>query len=225
MKLPLPPKTLLIFVGSFLLINVAMYFLLKSTQPKSAIPTLTQKSASSDSAVHEPTPTSAALPPPVAETKKDTGEPGGATAEEPEEVTVPVPTVTEAEEVSSEFAEMPEDIDELQEQEEPVAESTESDEMDTEEYASEENGSDIQAEEVAEAVTEGNPKQIQRLAKLLESMKPQQAALIVTRLPDETIVTLFMRMRERPAAKILALLPLDQAARVSHRMLHMVSSG
>jgi len=38
-------------------------------------------------------------------------------------------------------------------------------------------------------------------------------------------VALFMRMRERPAAKIMALLPVEQAARVSFLMSGMVASG
>ncbi|MFH1011593.1 MAG: hypothetical protein V1784_10220 [bacterium] len=229
MKLPLPPKTILLFVGSFLLINVAMYLLLKTTQPKSAIPALTEKSASSDSAAHGSAPTSAAPVPSAAEMKKDTAkaqetspsaaESGGVTFEEPRESTESSPTTAESQEAASELAQKTE------EPKEAAAESEDSDEMDTDDYASEENDSDIQAEDLATAVMEGNPKHIQRLAKLMESMKPQQAALIMTRLSDQTIVTLFMRMRERPAAKILALLPVDQAARVSHLMLHMVSSG
>ncbi|MBM3324447.1 MAG: hypothetical protein FJY66_02135 [Calditrichaeota bacterium] len=223
MKLPLPPKTLLLFVGSFVLINVAMYFLLKATQPKSAIPGLAEKSAVSDSAAHKSEPTLSA-----AEAKRDSAkapetmpsaaESVAATSKEPRESTEPSPMISESQEISSEFEQVPEEGEEV------AAESEASDEMDSDDDALEEEDSDIQAEDLTTAVMRGDPKQIQRLAKLLESMKPQQAALIMTRLADETIVALFMRMKERPAAKILALLPVDQAARVSNLMIHMVSS-
>ncbi len=235
MKMQLPFKTILLFVGSFVLINAAMYFLLKGTQPKSAIPSLSAKSVLSDSTVHG----TAATRPPVqtaAEVKKDTMA-TGATSSPP----APVETATQQEMkeppvtdisgqegsqmAATEPAETYESAGESQGQTEPDAESDESGEPDAQMAPSEEQSNDVEAEDLSNVVTEGDPRQVKRLAKLLEAMKPQQAALIVTRLPEDTIVAVFMRMRERPAAKILALLPVEQAARVSQHMIQMVSSG
>lgn len=85
----------------------------------------------------------------------------------------------------------------------------------------EETNPEDQAMDLADAMETGDPRQLQRLAKLLGAMKPQQAAPIMTRLSDETIVALFMSMQERSAAKVMALLPVEQAARVSNLMTQM----
>jgi flagellar motility protein MotE (MotC chaperone) len=210
MKIHLPVKTILLFVGSFVLINAAMYFLLKATQPKSTIPALSIKSASSDSTAHAAAATSAART--TAEAKKDTM----ATPSETKE-----PPITE----SSGQEESPTVAAESAGEYEPPAESQEQTEPTVEFNESEEPDVNIPAEELSNVATQGDPRQIQRLAKVLEAMKPEQAALIVTRLPEDTIVAVFMKMRERPAAKILGLLPVEQAARVSQLMIQMVSSG
>jgi flagellar motility protein MotE (MotC chaperone) len=223
MKIHLPIKTSLLFVGSFVLINAAMYFLLKGTQPKSTIPAMSIQSSPSDSTVQ-----AAAVTPPAQTTaaaKKDT------TAAQETSPATPVETPTQQETKESPVAESggqeesstatTESAGEYetptgsQEQTEPTAEFNESEEPDV----------NIPAEELSNVATQGNPRQIQRLAKVLEAMKPEQAALIVTRLPDDTIVAVFMKMRERPAAKILALLPVEQAARISQLMIQIVSSG
>jgi len=57
-----------------------------------------------------------------------------------------------------------------------------------------------------------------KLAKMYEAMKPQQAAPIISGLELEIILDIMSRMKERPAAKILAKMDAGLAAQVSTRM-------
>lgn len=57
-----------------------------------------------------------------------------------------------------------------------------------------------------------------KLAKMYEAMKPAQAAPIISALDLDIILDIMGRMKERPAAKILAHMDAGLAAQVSTRM-------
>jgi flagellar motility protein MotE (MotC chaperone) len=57
-----------------------------------------------------------------------------------------------------------------------------------------------------------------KLAKMYEAMKPNQAAPIISALELDVILDIMGRMKERPAAKILASMDAGLAAQVSTRM-------
>jgi len=57
-----------------------------------------------------------------------------------------------------------------------------------------------------------------KLAKMYEAMKPAQAAPILSALELDIILDIMSRMKERPAAKILAHMDAGLAAQVSTRM-------
>lgn len=57
-----------------------------------------------------------------------------------------------------------------------------------------------------------------KLAKMYEAMKPAQAAPIISALDLDIILDIMSRMKERPAAKILANMDAALAAQVSTRM-------
>ncbi|MBU8871877.1 MAG: hypothetical protein KOO60_13505 [Gemmatimonadales bacterium] len=57
-----------------------------------------------------------------------------------------------------------------------------------------------------------------KLAKMYEAMKPAQAAPIISALELDIILDIMIRMKERPAAKILSKMDPGLAAQVSTRM-------
>jgi len=59
---------------------------------------------------------------------------------------------------------------------------------------------------------------VRQLAKIYESMRPENAAPILEKLEEYEIVNILSRMRQRAAGKILARLDPDLAARISHRI-------
>lgn len=63
--------------------------------------------------------------------------------------------------------------------------------------------------------------ELAKLAKMLEGMKPAEAAVIAERLPTDTIVQLVMRMKARSGAKMMASLPVPVAASVAERMTEL----
>jgi flagellar motility protein MotE (MotC chaperone) len=72
-------------------------------------------------------------------------------------------------------------------------------------------------------VLAGDAQQVDKLAKLLESMKPVEAADIISHLTTDQIVALVMKMKERTAGRMLAALPIEQAAQVAERMSRTAS--
>ena len=54
-----------------------------------------------------------------------------------------------------------------------------------------------------------------RLSKIVESMKPADAAAVMNRLNNRTNAELLLSMKQRQAAKILAAMPKDRAAEVA----------
>ncbi len=200
MKKVLSLKTILLFVGSFAVINVAVYFFLKATQPKSAVPALSAQvehpspeESVADSTAH----VSSEPEQPVQQAAEDMSG-SQKPSVQPAEEAVPPPKTTDAVVATEQPAESAAEV-----------------------VVPEETSPENQAMDLADNVEKGDPRQLQRLAKLLGAMKPQQAAPIMTRLSDKTIVALFMSMQERSAAKVMALLPVEQAARVSNLMTQM----
>jgi len=68
------------------------------------------------------------------------------------------------------------------------------------------------------AYAEERERSAARLAKMYEVMRPEQAAPILSTLDLEVIVDVMTRMRERPAARILAEMDAGLAARISTRL-------
>jgi hypothetical protein len=187
------------FLGSFLVINVGMYFFLKSTQPKTAITALQEPSVVSDSTLaHSDVLQDSSLTAtePIAMAGVEAGPPvAEATTEALADahITEPDPEI-ESPDIEPES--------ELETELEPEAAVT--------------------PDEVAEVIT-GDPKQLAKLAKLMDGMKPVDAAAIASRLPVDVIVSLVMKMKDRNAAKMMASLPIEQAARVAMRMSELAS--
>jgi flagellar motility protein MotE (MotC chaperone) len=69
--------------------------------------------------------------------------------------------------------------------------------------------------EAFQAQTKEERARIEKLAAMYESMKPPDAARIVTNLPEELAVRVFTTMTERKAAPILAAMEPLKAARIS----------
>ena len=204
MKDLLSLKNLVIVFGSLVVINVAMFFILKATQPKSAVPELLAEGELTDSTAH--------------------AEHDSAHTEAQEILAEHSDDSLAHDELSadtSKLASAPEDTQET------ITETTHdidtSHAAPTEETVAEQP--EKQAAQLAEAVSAGDIKEFQRLAKLLQAMKPKEAAPIMSHLSDETIVAIFMRMRERSAAKILSLLPIKRSVRISRLMTRMVDQA
>ncbi len=65
---------------------------------------------------------------------------------------------------------------------------------------------------------EERERSVTKLAKMYEAMKPAQAAPIISGLEIDIILDIMARMKERPAAKILAKMDAGLAAQISTRM-------
>jgi hypothetical protein len=204
MKDLLTLKNLIIVLGSVVVINVAMFFILKATQPKSAVPELLAGAEMSDSTTHAEHDSTQPIQDILAEDIKDT------------------PSHDKPKADSSTLASVTKDTHNI------IPETTIEEDtfftvpIEEETFAED---SDEHATQLAEAVSQGDIKQFQRLSKLLQAMKPIEAAPIMAQLSDETIVALFMRMRERSAAKIMSLLPIERSVRISRLMTCMVDQA
>jgi len=67
-------------------------------------------------------------------------------------------------------------------------------------------------------VLAGNGAGIRKLAKIYESMRPEQAAPILTKLKDDEIINILFKMRQRNAAKVIANFDPGLAARITRKM-------
>jgi len=66
---------------------------------------------------------------------------------------------------------------------------------------------------------EGYEKErIQKLAKVCEGMRPEDAAPIISQLDDQTIVEIFLQMDDRRVARILGEMPIDRATEITQRL-------
>jgi len=68
-------------------------------------------------------------------------------------------------------------------------------------------------------------KRISRLAKIFEAMKADEAAPVMAQLSDDVNVSILLKMKERPAAKILSAMPIPRAATISRLISQKVLEG
>jgi hypothetical protein len=211
-----------LFVACFLVINVGMYFFLHSTQP--ALESAMNEAADSTSTVVDSVSVvqSASADSPAAATPVLTPDEHTQLVEALGGVaTEPVDTSIATKSIQSMY-------------EEPVAanEVSELQQPDTDPNLlmagndSEYNTPAIDSAEISpQNLPQSNPKELNKLAKLLEGMKPAEAAAIASRLGIEEIVALVMKMKDRKAAKMMAELPVDKAAQVAERMSEIIAQG
>ena len=195
-----------LFVASFLVINVGVFFFLKATQPKvgARVGDSIAANAQGDSLAQA----SAAHPDSVrtdsTEHAADALVSADTAATSDQAAAVPEPEATQP--AATEETQVPVETALLKPEEEKV----------------DENPVDS-TETVVTAALAGDAQEMAKLAKLLESMKPDEAADIVSHLSTDQIVTLVMKMKDRAAGKMLAALPIEQAARVAERMSQTAS--
>ena len=190
-----------LFVAAFLVINVGMFFFLKATQPK----------------VGHRADTPVALAPvdslaSVAAQSAGTDSSAAAAGE-----VASADSTTDADSVMAALAETTAVIPAADENVTPVVETAAVAEL------SSETPPEAESDEVIEALQAGDAQQVDKLAKLLESMKPIEAADIISHLTTDQIVALVMKMKERTAGRMLAALPIEQAAQVAERMSQTAS--
>lgn len=198
-----------IYLGTFIVLNVGIFFLLKMTQPKSAV---------LDGTLH-----------------------GDSTAISAEDSAL---AIEEAEfdhalEAAEQAVSQATNSEHQGESGQHSSDSSDSTQDEIEAHASSELGADTSLTEVSETEVSGEDSsasaetevnvsespsstaEISKLAKLLEGMKPDEAAVIAERLPTDTIVDLVMRMKSRNGAKMMASLPVPVAASVATRMAEL----
>ncbi len=66
-------------------------------------------------------------------------------------------------------------------------------------------------------------KKIKRLTAVYSSMKPEKAALVITRLELDTIIKMFSRMDEKKVGKILSFLPPENAVTITQALSRQVA--
>ncbi|MFQ5355111.1 MAG: MotE family protein [Mariprofundaceae bacterium] len=66
-------------------------------------------------------------------------------------------------------------------------------------------------------------KKIKRLTAVYSSMKPEKAALVITRLELDTIIKMFSRMDEKKVGKILSFLPPENAVKITQALSRQVA--
>jgi hypothetical protein len=197
-------------LASFAVINVGMFFFLKMTQPKMGARAETaskvEKTLLADSTAHAVTPV-ASEPfhdSTAAVASKDTSgmQP---LAEAPKEQP-PQQPIAEASLATPSTPAMP-----------PAPEpETSVSTVDSTPVATVPDSAATQA--AATPVIQTDSKELGKLAKLLESVKPDEAAAIASQLDIEQIVALVMKMKDRSAGQMLAAMPAEQAAKVALRM-------
>ncbi|MDQ6951398.1 MAG: hypothetical protein Q9M26_07015 [Mariprofundales bacterium] len=67
-------------------------------------------------------------------------------------------------------------------------------------------------------------KKIKRLTAVYESMKPDRAAAVVVGLDLETVIKVFLRMKEKKVGKILSFLPPKNAVVISEALIKRLSN-
>ena len=203
-------KKLLIYAGlfvvSFLVINVGVYFFLKTTPPKvgARVASADSTHAAGDSLAHAGAMHADSMG--TDSLKHETDAHASADPAATREHTLALQKAKEVQPAVNEKTEIPAESAALKPEDEKVdaqpADNTEA---------------------VVSAALAGDAKEMGKLAKLLESMKPDEAADIVSHLSTDQIVTLVMKMKDRAAGRMLAALPIEQAARVAERMSQTAS--
>ena len=209
-------KTIIMMAGgfllSFLVINVGMYFLLKMTQPLP--PQVAQKIQVSDSTTNPVlvADTNATIP---AGIESDTS----AIAEKPimdsAAYGLPQDSLIPASKVKEMMARLLKEQDTTQTQLSEVAAP----------LSTTEGSPDSNQAELRVLMAKGNNfdmNRIARLAKIFEAMKPKQAAPVLSQLDNDVIVLILLKMKERPAAKILGEMSVERAASISRQISQKV---
>ena len=206
MKIPFNKKILMtagLFIACFAVINAGMYFFLQATQPKIGHRAEGPKAQVSADSLKLAATVS------VDSIRRDS------TAE----VTAPVvahDTTTAVNVAASAVAETTVAEAPL----ENVTATVDTPSADENEQLSE-APEETNADEAVSSLESGDSRQMAKLAKLLESMKPAEAADIASHLTTDQIVILVMKMKDRTAGRMLAALPIEQAAQVAERMSQM----
>ncbi|MBL0061183.1 MAG: hypothetical protein IPP40_06795 [bacterium] len=197
-------------MGIFIVLNVGMFFLFKMTQPKSAV--LDAALHGDSTAVHVDDSTLVSDDQEFDEAPESVNDGGEASPEatpidstEKHDTTEPTNDLAKASETSGE-------------QKADVTTDNSDAELAVDEVADSAAASE---DELALNEAPKSTAEISKLAKLLEGMKPSEAAVIAERLPTETIVQLVMRMKSRNGAKMMASLPVPVAASVATRMAEL----
>lgn len=76
-----------------------------------------------------------------------------------------------------------------------------------------------QQEELKAQLEKAKAENYQRLAKIYESMPPEEAASRIEKLDDDTAVTLLLAIKPRQAGKILANITPEKAAQLSKKIV------
>jgi flagellar motility protein MotE (MotC chaperone) len=61
-------------------------------------------------------------------------------------------------------------------------------------------------------------RRVDRLVRIVDKMSPNQVADIFSKLDDDFVVQMLLRMNERNAAKVLTVMPASRAARLSQKI-------
>lgn len=207
-----------IYTGTFVVLNVGMYFLLRMTQPKSEI--LSAVQSDSTASTHDDSL--------IVEQTHEANKPHAGTDSLGHDGAAVSSDSTSAHGTSIEAAATGNETALSKSgpnagQSEAGTENAISAADDGHE-SGEDSADETAEEQDGEVVLTEAPKstaEIAKLAKLLEGMKPDEAAVIAERLPTETIVQLVMRMKSRSGAKMMASLPVPIAASVATKMAEL----
>lgn len=206
--------TIGLYLGTFVILNVAMFFLLKLTQP---VPSPSELAMAHDSTAHGSLSDAAHDSTELAE-HADT------------ELTNAHESATDVSHTNADTAHEEQSADNVTHELAVVAEQapvltdvTDSTHTETPEAEDSLASGDVPAIDDPDVVAESGKSdlEIAKLAKVLEGMKPAEAAVIAERLPTDTIVQLVMRMKARTGAKMMASLPVPVAASVAERMAEL----
>lgn len=210
-------KTIALYGGTFVLLNFAMFLVLKFTQPSPAPSELAFTHADSTG---------------TAESHEESATSESTSHSEHEQAVTDSNSLAATENTSTHTETIALDSIAQTTQGEPhIATTVDSGLVTHDEIAhGTEETAPLQDQEVAldesQDATTGQQEQrstaeIAKLAKLLEGMKPAEAATIAEGLPTDTIVELVMRMKARSGAKMMASLPVPVAASVAERMAEL----
>ena len=209
-------KTIIMMAGgfflSFLVINVGMFFLLKMTQP--IPPQVAQESLVSDSTAVSmvAADTTGSIPEGIeSDTSAMTEKPNMDLAA----YGLPQDSLIPASKVKEMMARLLREQDSTHAQANEVAAP----------LSNTENTADSTQAELGVLMAKGSNfdmNRIARLAKIFEAMKPKQAAPVLSQLDNDVIIMILLKMKERPAAKILGEMSVERAASISRQISQKV---
>lgn len=214
-----------LFLGSFAVINTGVYFFLKATQPKTVVAATGEHEGADSSLASSEAPHGNEKE--SAPAKSVDAQESAAPGEEP--VVNAVEPSGPKERSNEHPAEAKRTLNKKAAvkhspppEEEPLVEQ-----QDESDYVPEQEpeiaGTGRGAPAPEETAVDTSTTRIAKLAKLLESMKPSDAASIASELDTDVIVSIVLRMKDRNAAKIMAALPVELAQEVAQQMSQVSS--